>query len=60
VGGETVFVCVEGPEFDAHKVDFKELMQRGNVYQDQEKQSLDQFLERCRLEAAAEKVKEQG
>jgi ferredoxin--NADP+ reductase len=60
VGGETVFVCVEGPEFDAHKVDFKELMQRGNVYRDQEKQSLDQFLERCRLEAAEEKVKEQG
>jgi ferredoxin--NADP+ reductase len=60
VDGKTVFVCVEGPEFDAHKVDFKELMQRGNVYRDQEKQSLDQFLERCRLETAAEKVKEQG
>lgn len=28
VGGKTRFVCVEGPEFDAHQVDFDELMMR--------------------------------
>ena len=28
VGGRTRFVCVEGPEFDAHEVDFDELMMR--------------------------------
>lgn len=28
VGGETKFVCVDGPEFDAHKVDFDEMIQR--------------------------------
>lgn len=28
VGGETKFVCVDGPEFDAHQVDFDELMMR--------------------------------
>jgi len=51
VDGETVFVCVDGPEFDAHKVDFKELRQRLSIYKDQERQSLDQFLEQCQAVA---------
>jgi ferredoxin--NADP+ reductase len=37
VGGKTRFVCVEGPEFDAHKVNFKELMQRLKIYSAEEK-----------------------
>jgi ferredoxin--NADP+ reductase len=36
VGGETKFTCVDGPSFDAHQVDFKELMNRLNFYQDEE------------------------
>ena len=32
VGGETKFVCVDGPEFDAHKVDFDEMMMRQRSY----------------------------
>ena len=32
VGGETRFTCVEGPEFDGHKVDFDEAMRRQNMY----------------------------
>ena len=28
VGGKTRFVCVEGPEFDAHEIDFDELLMR--------------------------------
>lgn len=28
VGGETKFACIDGPEFDGHKVDYKELMER--------------------------------
>ena len=32
VGGQTKFVCVDGPEFDAHQVDFDEMMMRLNVY----------------------------
>lgn len=36
VGGETKFTCVDGPEFDAHKVDFDELLQRLGAYKDQE------------------------
>ena len=32
VGGETVFVCVDGPEFDAHLVDFDQLINRNRSY----------------------------
>lgn len=32
VGGRTVFACVDGPEFDAHKVDFDEAMRRQTMY----------------------------
>lgn len=34
VGGKTRFVCVDGPEFDAHQVDFDEMMMRLRSYQD--------------------------
>ena len=33
VGGKTRFVCVDGPEFDAHQVDFDEMMMRLRSYQ---------------------------
>ncbi len=36
VGGETKFVCVDGPEFDGHQVDFDEMMSRLSAYSDQE------------------------
>lgn len=32
VGGETKFACVDGPEFDGHKVDFKNLMLRNRRF----------------------------
>jgi len=32
VGGKTRFVCVDGPEFDAHQVDFDEMIMRLNAY----------------------------
>jgi len=34
VGGETKFVCVDGPEFDGHQVDFNQLMHRLNMFRD--------------------------
>lgn len=37
VGGETKFTCVEGPEFDGHKVDFDEAMRRQNMYRNNPK-----------------------
>jgi len=43
VGGETKFACVDGPEFDAHKVDFAGLMQRVRMYQPEEKESLERY-----------------
>jgi ferredoxin--NADP+ reductase len=32
VGGETKFACVDGPEFDGHQVDFRELLDRLTIY----------------------------
>ncbi len=50
VGGETRFVCVDGPEFDGHQVNFDELMARQRQYLEQEKISYDLYLE-CRGDA---------
>ena len=41
VGGETKFACVDGPEFDAHEVDFTLLMSRLAMYIPEEKEALD-------------------
>ena len=41
VGGETKFTCVDGPEFDGHKVDFDELRRRLGSFVPQEKHSLE-------------------
>lgn len=40
VGGETKFACVDGPEFDAHLIDFNELILRLNTYVAQEQKAL--------------------
>ena len=37
VGGETKFACVDGPDFDAHKIDFDEVINRTRIYKEQEK-----------------------
>ena len=54
VGKKTRFVCVDGPEFDGHLVDYSQLMLRQQAYLHQEKESLDRYLaereHRCRLE----------
>ena len=36
VGGETKFACVDGPEFDAHEIDWDEAMKRLTQYREQE------------------------
>lgn len=43
VGGETKFACVDGPEFDAHQVDFDLLMQRQRMYTGEERESLERY-----------------
>ena len=54
VDGKSEFACVDGPEFDAHRVDFDILVKRNNMYREKEKKSLEDF--QC---AADEQVKAQ-
>lgn len=46
VGGRTVFACVDGPDFDAHEIDFDEAMSRGGIYRDFERHAYEKT---CRL-----------
>lgn len=48
VGGKTRFVCVDGPEFDAHEVDFDEMMLRLNAYKKEEAVSYENFINKYR------------
>ena len=41
VGGQTLFACVDGPEFDGHQVDFARAVDRLSTYRDFEQQALD-------------------
>jgi NAD(P)H-flavin reductase len=43
IGGKTKFCCVDGPEFDAHLVDFNQLITRLSMYLDEEKLALHHF-----------------
>jgi NAD(P)H-flavin reductase len=43
VDGASKFTCVDGPEFDGHKVDWDELMTRQRTYLGEEKQSLEKW-----------------
>jgi ferredoxin/flavodoxin---NADP+ reductase len=43
VGGKSKFACVDGPEFEAHEVDFSVLMQRNRMYREAERESLEEF-----------------
>lgn len=46
VGGKVRFACVDGPEFDAHKVDFNELIKRQRAFLAEEKLALDYWEKR--------------
>jgi NAD(P)H-flavin reductase len=41
VGGVTKFVCVDGPDFDGHQVDFAELIARQSAYQEEEQRAME-------------------
>lgn len=43
IGGKSAFACVDGPEFDAHEVDFGIMSQRNAMYRDYEKEALESF-----------------
>jgi len=52
VGGETKFACVDGPVFDAHEVNFKELSQRQKRFTDFERRAKEGYEHACRLRQA--------
>jgi NAD(P)H-flavin reductase len=45
VGDKTKFVCVDGPEFDAHQVNFDEMIQRLSAYKEDEQTAYQQYLQ---------------
>jgi glutamate synthase (NADPH/NADH) small chain len=55
IGGETKFVCVDGPEFDGHQVDFKELVARQKMYNREERRAM--WDHQCKLELQAKQLK---
>lgn len=55
VGNKSEFACVDGPEFDASRVNFDVLMQRNNMYRDQEKQAVENLLANADTEVARQR-----
>jgi ferredoxin/flavodoxin---NADP+ reductase len=71
VDGKSQFACVDGPEFDAHQVNFQVMTQRNAMYRDKEKVALDKFLANkdaeveylrsaCRMRQAEDELKTAG
>jgi len=56
IGNEIKFACVDGPDFDGHKVDFNDLMMRLKRYAEEEKVELDRWSENCRMMQRARPV----
>lgn len=70
VGGQVKFVCVDGPEFDGHLVDFDNMIQRLGAYKGYEKESLTDYSARpqtprgqghnCRLDDLVNEYEQKG
>ena len=54
VGGKTKFVCVDGPEFDAHEVDWTEMLSRMKSYKAEEAEALEKYNEHSQSELNGE------
>jgi len=52
------FVCVDGPEFNGHKVDWDNLLSRLSFYKDEEKKAVDHYEHKCRTDGTAVKGRE--
>ena len=50
VAGKTKFVCVDGPEFDAHAVDFDEMLSRLRSYKNEEMEAMEAYKNAARIE----------
>ena len=50
VGGQTKFVCVDGPEFDGHQVNFDQMMKRMSAYKNLEQKAMEEYKEhQCKI-----------
>lgn len=50
VGGKTKFVCVDGPEFDGHQVNFDQMIKRMNAFKSLEKKAMEEYQQhRCKI-----------
>jgi ferredoxin--NADP+ reductase len=56
VEGKSEFACVDGPEFDAHRVDFAVLVQRNSMYREAEKRSMEYYQRELEAKQAAVKT----
>ena len=56
IGGKTKFVCVDGPEFDGHQVDWANMMMRMKAFKDREAEDM----HKCRMEAQADSLANGG
>jgi NAD(P)H-flavin reductase len=56
VGGKMKFACVDGPDFDAHEVDFDELMKRQRRFVEEEQRALNDWLEKCQVAQSAAQI----
>lgn len=52
IGGKTKFVCVDGPEFDGHQVDWDNMMMRMKSFKERETEDF----HKCRMEAQADAI----
>jgi len=53
IDGKSEFACVDGPEFEAHRVDFDVLVQRNAMYREAEKRSMEQYRNELEAKKAA-------
>ncbi len=61
VGGATRFVCVDGPDFDGHKVNWDELAARNQIYRENEKLAMELWqCSRCASEQKGKEVQARG
>ena len=58
IGGKTKFVCVDGPEFDGHQVDFDEMLKRMGAFKSIEREEMHKLEETQTCQATGENVQE--
>ena len=52
IDGKSQFACVDGPEFDGHKVNFEVLVQRNSMYREPEQRSMEEYKHKVEAEHA--------